>query len=159
MSTVTAPTSTVSISTASANAVSNSAVSTNTAKHRHSRLTATLPRATVSAGVLAAAATTAGAAVLRAAGVPLAAHGEIQLAAFAQLTLIAAICGGVLLAVLVRRSAAPRRRFVQITAGLTALSCAAPLAAADTAASRAGLVVLHLLAAAIVVPVLARRAD
>lgn len=54
-----------------------------------SRLTRTLPRATASAGVLAAAATTAGAAVLRAAGVPLAAHGMIPLAAFAQFTFIA----------------------------------------------------------------------
>src|SRR5215469_12664934 len=121
-----------------------------TVKHTHSRLTSTLPRATASAGVLAAAATTAGAAVLRAAGVPLAAYGEIQLAAFAQLTFIAAVSGGVLLAVLIRRSSAPRQRFVRITAGLTALSCAAPLAFADTIASKAALVVLHLVAAAII---------
>jgi len=130
-----------------------------TAKHALSRLTRTLPRATASAGVLAAAATTAGAAVLRAAGVPLAANGEIQLAAFAQLTFIAAVSGGVLLAVLIRRSSAPRQRFVRITAGLTALSCAAPLALADTIASKAALVVLHLVAAAIIVPMLARHAD
>jgi peptidoglycan/LPS O-acetylase OafA/YrhL len=130
-----------------------------TVRHAPSRLTGTLPRATASAGVLAAAATTAGAAVLRAAGVPLAARGTIPLAAFAQLTFISAVSGGVLLAVLIRRSRAPRQRFVRITAGLTVLSCAAPVAFADTTASKAALAVLHLVAAAIIVSVLARHAD
>ena len=130
-----------------------------TVKHVVSRLTSTLPRATASVGLLAAAATTAGAAVLRTAGVPLAAHGKIPLAGFAQLTFIAAVGGGVLLAVLIRRSSAPRQRFVRIAAGLTALSCVAPAAFADTTASKIALVGLHLLAAAIVVPVLARQAD
>ena len=130
-----------------------------TVKHAPSRLTRTLPRATASAGVLAAPATTAGAAVLRAAGVPLAVHGKIPLAAFAQLTFLAAVGGGVLLAVLIRRGAAVRQRFIRITAGLTALSCAAPAAFADTTASKIALVALHLLAAAIIVPVLARHAD
>ena len=81
------------------------------------------------------------------------------LAAFAQLTFIAAVCGGVLLAVLIRRSSAPRQRFVRITAGLTALSCVAPAAFADTTASKIALVGLHILAATIIVPVLARRAN
>ena len=130
-----------------------------TVKHALSRLTRTLPRGTATAGVLAAAATTASAAVLRAAGIPLAVHGKIPLAAFAQLTFIAAVSGGVLLAMLVRRSSAPRQRFVRITAGLTALSCVVPLAFADATASKIALVVLHLLAAAIIVPVLARHAD
>ena len=130
-----------------------------TVRHAPSRLTRTLPRATATAGVLAAAATTAGAAVLRAAGVPLAVHGKIPLAAFAQLTFIAAVSGGVLLAVLIRRGSAPRQRFVRITAGLTVLSCAAPAAFADTTASKTALVALHLLAAAIIIPVLARHAD
>lgn len=125
---------------------------------RH-RLTRTLPRATASAGVLAAAATTAGAAVLRGGGVPLAVHGKIPLAAFAQLTFLAAVGGGVLLAVLIRRGSAARQRFIRITAGLTVLSCAAPAAFADTTASKIALVVLHLLAAGIIVPVLARHAD
>lgn len=129
-----------------------------TASHAHSRLTRTLPRATASAGVLAAAATTAGAALLRAAAVPLAVHGKIPLASFAQVTFIAAVCGGVLLAVLIRRSSASRQRFVRITAGLTALSCVVPAAFADTTASKIALVVLHVLAAAIIVPVLARHA-
>jgi hypothetical protein len=123
------------------------------------RLTRTLPRATASAGALAAAATTAGAAVLRGGGVPLAVHGKIPLAAFAQLSFLAAVGGGVLLAVLIRRGSAARQRFIRITAGLTALSCAAPAAFADTTASKIALAALHLLAAGIIVPVLARHAD
>ena len=129
-----------------------------TVKPAGSWATRTLPRATASSGVLAASATTAGAAVLRAAGVPLAVHGAIPLAAFAQLTLIAAVAGGVLMAMLTRRGPAAHRRFLQITAGLTALSCAVPAAFADTTASKIALVALHLLAAAIIIPVLARRA-
>jgi hypothetical protein len=129
-----------------------------TVKDVPSRLTSTIPRATASVGVLAAAATTAGAAVLRAAGVPLAVHGEIPPAGFAQITLIGAVIGGVLLAVLNRRSSAPRRRFIQVAIGLTALSCAAPLAFAGTFASKIALVALHVVAAAVIVPVLARHA-
>jgi hypothetical protein len=41
---------------------------------------------------------------------------------------------------------------------LTAFSCVAPAALADTIASKIALVALHLVAAAIIVPVLARRA-
>jgi hypothetical protein len=122
------------------------------------RLTGTLPRASASVGVLAAVATTVGAAALRAAGVPLAAHGNIPLGGFAQVTIIAATVGGVLLVVTKRHSAAPRRRFVQMTCGLTAISCAIPVAFADTAASKIALVGLHLVAAAIIVPALARQA-
>lgn len=130
-----------------------------TVKHAASRLTGTLARATVWVGVLAAGVTTAAAAVLRVAGVSLAAHGTIPLAGFAQITFVAAVIGGVLVAVLNRRSCAPRQRFVQVTAGLVALSCVAPAAYADTTASKIALVGLHLVAAAIIVPVLARRAD
>ena len=124
-----------------------------------SRLTSTLPRTTVSVGVLAAAVTTAGAVAFRAAGVPLAVHGKIPLAGFAQITIIAAIIGGVLLALLNRRSYAPRQRFAQFAIGLTAISCVAPAAFADTTASKIALAALHLVAAAIIIPVLARHAD
>src|SRR5664279_3501843 len=117
-----------------------------TVEHAPSRLTSTLPRTTVSVGVLAA-------------GVPLAVHGKIPLAGFAQITFIAAVIGGVLLALLNRRSSTPLQRFVQISTGLTAISCALPAAFADTTASKVALVGLHLVAAAIIVPVLARHAD
>ena len=85
-------------------------------------------------------------------------HGEIPLASFAQLTFIGAVLSGVLLAVLNRRNSAPRQRFVRISAGLTALSCILPVAFAETTASKITLVALHLVAAAIIIPVLARRA-
>jgi hypothetical protein len=128
------------------------------AEHVPSRLTGTLARTTVSVGVLAAAVTTAGAVGLRAAGVPLALHGKIPLAAFAQVTFVAAVIGGVLVALLNRRSSAPRRQFVEMTIGLTAISCAAPAAFVHTTASGVALVGLHLVAAAIIVPALARHA-
>ena len=128
-------------------------------EHAPSRLTSTLPRTTVSVGILAAAVTTAGAVALRAAGVPLAVHGKIPLAGFAQITLIAAVIGGVLVAVLNRRSSAPRQRFVQMAIGLTAISCVAPVAFADATASKVALIAMHLVAAAMIVPVLARHAD
>jgi hypothetical protein len=127
------------------------------AEHVPSRLAGTLARTTVSVGVLAAAVTTAGAVGLRAAGVPLAVHGKIPLAAFTQVTFVAAVIGGVLVALFDRRSSAPRRQFVQVTIGLTAISCAAPAAFADTTASRVALVGLHLVVAAIIVPALARH--
>ena len=139
--------------------MSNSTTSSEiTVKQVPSRLTSPLLRTTASAGAIAAAVTTAGAAVLRAAGVPLAVHGEIPLASFAQLTFIGAVLSGVLLAVLNRRNSAPRQRFVRISAGLTALSCILPVAFAETTASKITLVALHLVAAAIIIPVLARRA-
>jgi hypothetical protein len=128
-------------------------------EHAPPRLTRTLPRTTVWVGVLAGAATTAGAVSLRAAGVLLAVHGKIPLAGFAEITFIAAVIGGVLLALVIRRSSAPRQRFSQIATGLTAISCVAPAAFADTTASKIALVALHLVAAAIIVPVLARQAD
>jgi hypothetical protein len=128
------------------------------AEHVPSRLTGTLARTTVSVGVLAAVVTTAGAVGLRAAGVPLAVHGKIPLVSFAQVTFVATVIAGMLVALLNRHSAAPRRRFVEITIGLTTISCGAPAAFADTTASRVALVGLHLVAAAIIVPALARHA-
>jgi len=86
-------------------------------------------------------------------------HGRIPLAGFAQITFIGAVIGGVLLAVLNRRSSTPRQRFIQMTTGLVLLSCVVPAAFADTVASKVALVALHLVAAAIIVPMLTRHAD
>ncbi len=47
----------------------------------------------------------------------------IPLVDFAQLTFVGAVIGGVLLAVLNRRSCSARRRFLQMAVALTALSC------------------------------------
>jgi len=71
---------------------------------------------------------------------------------------IGAVIGGLLLAALNRWSDDARRRFLQVTAVLTALSCVPSVALPDDVATKATLVALHLLAAAIIVPVLARLA-
>jgi hypothetical protein len=83
----------------------------------------------------------------------------IPLLGFAQLTFVGAVIGGVLVAVLNRRSAAPGRRFVQIAIALTALSCVPSVAMPDDVATKLTLVGLHVLAAAIIVPVLLRHAN
>jgi hypothetical protein len=94
---------------------------------------------------------------MRAAGIHLAAGGRIPLGAFAQFTFVAAVFGGLLVAVLNRRSTLPRRRFIQIAMAFTAVSFLAPGLGGDDIASKIGLIAIHLLAAAIVVPVLARQ--
>jgi len=118
-----------------------------------------VPRATVVVGLVAAAVTTAAAAALHAAGVSFDVGGEmIPLAGFAQMTLVGAVIGGVLVAIFNRRSSEPRQRFVQVAVVLTALSCVPSALLPDDADTKVALVALHLLAAAIIVPVLARLA-
>jgi peptidoglycan/LPS O-acetylase OafA/YrhL len=119
--------------------------------------TSALRRTTIVVAAVGAAATTLAAAIMRAAGVHLAAGGRIPLAAFAQFTFAGALLGGLLVAVLNRRSTRPRRRFIQIAVTLTALSCLAPAAVGDDVSSKVGLIAIHLLAATIVAPVLARQ--
>ena len=108
---------------------------------------------------MAAAVTTVGAVGLRAAGVPPAVDRKIRLAGFAQVTFVDAVIGGVLVALLNCCSSAPPRRLVEWTIGLTAISCAALAPFAGATAGRIALVGLHLVAAAIIVPALARHAD
>ena len=119
--------------------------------------TSSLRRTTIVVGAVGAAATTLAAATMQAAGVHLAVHGRIPLAGFAQLTFAGAVLGGMLVAVLNQRSTPPRRRFIQIPVAFTALSCLAPAAGGDEVASKIGLIAIHLLAAAIIAPVLARH--
>ena len=124
------------------------------------RPTTSLRRTTVVAGAFGAAVITGAAAALHAAGVSFAVEGEmIPLAGFAQMTVLGAVIGGLLLAALNRAAAEPRRRFLQVTGVLTALSCIPSVALPDDVATRSTLVALHLLAAALIVPVLARHAD
>jgi len=114
---------------------------------------------TLVSGLVGAAVTTAAAAGLHAAGVSFEIDGEmIPILGFAQMTFVGALIGGLLLAVLNRRSDAPGRRFLQVSAVLTAVSCLPSVAWPDDAASQLTLVALHVLAAAIIVPVLARHA-
>ena len=125
-----------------------------------SRKASSLPRTTIVVGLAAAGIVTIAAALLHAVGVSFEVDAEmIPLLGFAQLTFVGAVIGGVLLAVLNRRSATPSRRFVQIVVTLTALSCVPSVAMSDDMATKVALVALHVLAAAIIVPVLLRRAN
>jgi hypothetical protein len=115
--------------------------------------------ATVVVGLAAAAFTTVVAAAVHGADVSFEVDGEmIPLAGFAQMTFIGAVIGGLLLAVLNRRSTAARRRFLEATVVLTAVSCVPAIVWPDDLGTKVALVALHLLAAAIIVPVLMRHA-
>jgi hypothetical protein len=126
-------------------------------------------RAVWQVGVLA---TLAGAAVTevfallsRGAGVPMLAASpgateaaEIPVGGFAGGVLFWSVFGIVLAVVLARWAGRPRRTFVVATVVLTALSLAGPAVAPHTALStQVVLAVSHLVAAAVIVPVLARR--
>ena len=115
--------------------------------------------ATVVSGVVAAAAVTAVAAAAAAAGVPLAIDGEqIPLLGFAQMTLLGAVIGGLIVAALNRWSSHARRRFEVVALALTALSCVPSVTLPPDTATKVTLVATHLVAAAIIIPTLARRA-
>jgi hypothetical protein len=123
-----------------------------------SRATSPLWRAGVVSGLVAASATTAIAAAADASGHALTVGGEqIPLLGFAQLTIVGALLGLALAAVLSRRAAYPRRTFVVTTIVLIAASLVPDAVADATVGSKLLLMVTHLVAAAIVVPVLARR--
>jgi peptidoglycan/LPS O-acetylase OafA/YrhL len=122
-----------------------------------SRPESSLARTTLAVGMIAAGLTAGAAAVARAAGSSLDAHGQVPIAAFAQFTFVGALMGGVMVAFFDRRSTAPRRRFLQTAAVLTGITLVAPLSLAPDAGSMLSLVATHLVAAAIIVPVLARR--
>ncbi len=113
----------------------------------------------VGAVVAATIATTLGAALARAAGVDLEVAGEaIPLSGVAFVTAVCSLAGVALALACRRWSARPARRFVGAAAALTAVSLVPPLLADAGAATRVTLVALHLLAAAVVVPVLAGAA-
>ncbi len=115
-------------------------------------------RAALTSGTVAAVAVTAAAAAAHAAGVPFELEGEmIPLAGFAQMTVLGAVLGGLMAAGLNRWSARPRHLFVLATTVLTVLSCVPSVAFPQDVATRVALVATHVLAAAIIVPVLARR--
>jgi Family of unknown function (DUF6069) len=93
------------------------------------------------------------------AGEPWAGHAEaLNGGSFAVGTLICTFWGTVLAVVLARRAAHPARAFARSAAALVAVSLAFPLAAAHPATStRLTLAGAHLLAAAIIIPVITRR--
>jgi low temperature requirement protein LtrA len=118
-----------------------------------------LRRATLIAAVSGAAAATALAAVVHAAGVSLALRGGgvIPLGGFAQFAFVAIVIGGLFAATLNRHSSQPRRQFIKIAAVLTLVSCVPPVALAADLASRVALVGTHLLVAVIATPLIARQ--
>jgi hypothetical protein len=102
--------------------------------------------------VAAAVATTLVALALQAADVDLEVGGEpIPALGFAQMVALNGVVGIVLARHLGRTT------FLRVAAALTALSCVPSVALADTAGDKLGLVLTHLVAAAIIVPRLARR--
>jgi hypothetical protein len=112
-----------------------------------------LVRSGAFAGAIAAVCTTVVAAVASAADVSLEINAEaIPIAAFASWALVGAALG-VVLARLLRG----RRRFVVVTTVVAGLSLIPAIAAPDDTATKAVLVGIHLLAAAIVIPTLGHR--
>jgi len=113
----------------------------------------------VAAAVLASIATTALAAAASAAGVSFSdgSGASIPIAGFAQLTLVFALVGVGIAAVMARKARRPRSTFVRTTVALTVLSFVPDLTVGFDAGSAATLITLHTAAALIVVPTLARR--
>jgi len=111
------------------------------------------------AGIIAAVAVSVVAAAALAAGVPLEVEGEaIPIVAFVQMTLIGTAVGVLLAKALQRWSARPSQAFVAVTVVLTALSTVPDFTTADiSTASRLTLALTHLVAAAVVIPAIARR--
>ncbi|MET8833545.1 DUF6069 family protein [Micromonospora sp. NPDC004540] len=115
-------------------------------------------RAGVIAAVAASAATMAVAAAGHAAGVSLDLGGApIPVAGFGVLTAAFSLLGVVIAALLFRFARRPRRTFVRTTVMLTVLSLAPDVIADAGAATKVLLMLTHLVAAAIVIPAVARR--
>jgi hypothetical protein len=112
-----------------------------------------LVRSGAFAGALAAVCTTVVAAIARAADVSLDIDATaIPLPAFAWWTIVGAALG-----VVFARFLCERRRFVLVTTVATGLSLIPAIAAPDDTATKAVLVGTHLLAAAIIIPILSQR--
>ena len=110
------------------------------------------------ATVLAAAATTAVAAAAQAVGISLAISGAaIPAPGFATLTVIFSVLGLVIVVALRRFARNPRTTWIRTTVALTALSLVPDAIADADTATKAVLMLTHLVAAAIVVPAVARR--
>jgi hypothetical protein len=121
-------------------------------------------RAGVIGAVLAALATTAVAAIARGFGVPLEAAPQdapapeaIPLAGFATMTLMVTAVGVLIALALARWARRPERTWIVTTVVLTALSFAPSVTAGHaTPGTKAVLVLAHIVAALIVIPIVAR---
>jgi hypothetical protein len=111
------------------------------------------------ATLVAMVATTVGAALASAVGVGFQLPGApepIPIAGFGVMTGIWSVVGVVVALVLRRFTADPSRRWVQVAVTLTALSLVPPVLTGAGVATVVTLVALHLVAAAVVVPAVAR---
>jgi amino acid transporter len=113
----------------------------------------------IAAAVGAAVATTVLAAIASAAGVSFAdkTGASIPIAGFAQVTLVFSLVGVGMAAVMARRARRPRATFVRTAVTLTGLSFVPDLTFGFDAGSAATLITLHIVAALIVIPTVARR--
>ena len=120
--------------------------------------TRSLWRTGMRAGVCAAAATVAVAGAASAAGVSLdTAPGEaIPLLAFAQLTLVFTVVGILIARAVRRRAHDPRTTLLRVTVALTALSLVPDVILDAGVATKATLILTHLVAATIVIPALCK---
>ncbi|WGX97145.1 DUF6069 family protein [Nocardioides sp. L-11A] len=82
---------------------------------------------------------------------------SLPVLAFTQLTFVFSMIGVGLAAVLARRARRPHSTFVRVTVALTVLSVVPDVTFGFDVASALTLMALHAVAAAIVIPVLARR--
>ena len=115
-------------------------------------------RTGASAGLVAAGATAAVAAQASAADVSLKVSGEaIPVIGFAQVTFVASLIGAAIAIVVSHRASRPRRTFVNTTLALTVLSIVPDVLADAQTSTRLTLALTHIVAAAIVIPVLASR--
>jgi hypothetical protein len=115
-------------------------------------------RTGLAAGAVASAATALVAGLAGAAGVSLeVGGGPIPPLGFANLTMIGALVGVAIAAVLARRARRPRTTFVRVTVMLTLLSLVPDVIADADSSTRLILGLTHVLAAAIIVPAIAHR--
>ena len=122
------------------------------------RRTGALLTADVAATAVASLATTAVAAAGQAAGTSLEVAGApIPVPGFATLTAICSLVGLVIAVALSRWARHPYRTFVRTTVALTVLSLVPDLIADAAWSTKALLMLTHLVAAAIVIPAVARR--
>jgi hypothetical protein len=111
------------------------------------------------ATLAAMAATTLAAALAQAVGVDFEVTGggeTIPLSGFAVVTGFFSVVGVVIAVALLRWSAHPAKRFVWTAVSLTAISLVAPLLSGANTATTAALIGLHLVAASVMIPTLAR---
>jgi uncharacterized protein DUF6069 len=120
--------------------------------------TGSLTRTGLGAAAIASVATTVVAALGAAAGISLDIGGEVIPAlGFAELTAFFSLVGLVLAAVLSRVARRPRSTFVRTTVVLTVLSLVPDVIVDAAPATKALLMLTHVVAAAIVIPAVARQ--